>query len=94
MRQIIRATGDFCLAVPCVRLRCRGFASPIYSARQWECAAGAVSVKEAEIHQEKISWEVAGRDAVLAGAGDFQKMLDDANPEISRSARDLLSILA
>ncbi|MBK3581807.1 hypothetical protein JHN63_50290 [Streptomyces sp. MBT65] len=68
--------------------------SKIYSARQWESAAGALSVKEAGIHQEKIAWEVAGRDAVLAGTGVFQKLLDDANPEVSGTARDLLSILA
>jgi hypothetical protein len=68
--------------------------SKIYSARQWQSTASAASAKDAEKYQEKIAWEAASRDAVLAGAGVFRALLDDPDPEVSKAARDLLSILA
>ncbi|SER88038.1 hypothetical protein SAMN04487983_102445 [Streptomyces sp. yr375] len=68
--------------------------SKIYSAREWESTARLAPGKDAEGYREKIAWEAASQGAVLAGAGVFQGLLDDPDPEVSKAARDLIAFLA
>ncbi|MFF3844231.1 hypothetical protein [Streptomyces sp. NPDC002328] len=67
--------------------------SKICATREWETTARLAPSKDTQGYQEKIAWETASRDAVMAGAGVFQGLLDDPDPAVRTAARDLVSHL-
>ncbi|WP_406344469.1 hypothetical protein [Streptomyces sp. NBC_00648] len=65
----------------------------IYAARQWNDAAAAAAPQYRSNFEDKVSWELNSKAAVLAGAEVIESLAHHIDPQVAGAARHLLDML-
>ncbi|MFJ3978103.1 hypothetical protein [Streptomyces sp. NPDC090021] len=66
----------------------------IYETTQWADASDAADPRYRSAFEEKVAWEVAAKDAVLAHRQVVEVLARDADRRVAASAGRLLSLLS
>ncbi|MEU9107144.1 hypothetical protein AB0D54_22890 [Streptomyces xanthophaeus] len=68
--------------------------SSIYKTTQWADASAAADPKYRSAFEEKVAWEVAAKDAVLAHRQVIEVLAQDSDRGVAAAASRLLSLLS